>query len=312
MTLAHVVPLAVQGSVALIVFAVGLDARWQDVTHLAHRPGLLLRSLLAMNVLMPLLAVVVAVSFELNPVVEVALIALSLTPVPPLLPTRQIQAGGAQSYTIGLLVTAAVFSVVFVPLALAMLGRIFGRPVHVEVGTVLRIVATSILAPLLAGIAVHAVAPAGAARIARPIRITATALLLVAAVPILVVEWRSVVALVGNFSIVAIVLFTMAGLAIGHILGGPDPGERTVLALSTSSRHPAMALAIAANVDKQALLAAVLLAVIVGALIALPYVKRQGRRHAQGAAAQRTRASQAKQDHEVPVPSADPSPGDRR
>jgi BASS family bile acid:Na+ symporter len=35
------------------------------------------------------------------------------------------------------------------------------------------------------------------------------------------------------------------GLAIGHWLGGPNPDDRTVLALSTASRHPAIALAAA-------------------------------------------------------------------
>ena len=59
------------------------------------------------------------------------------------------------------------------------------------------------------------------------------------------------------------VLFSLAGLAVGHVLGGPDRDERTVLGLSTAARHPAKALAIAQRAaDPQALLAAVLLAVI--------------------------------------------------
>jgi hypothetical protein len=33
------------------------------------------------------------------------------------------------------------------------------------------------------------------------------------------------------------------GPIVGHALGGPDPDNRTVLALSTTSRHPAIALA---------------------------------------------------------------------
>jgi BASS family bile acid:Na+ symporter len=70
-------------------------------------------------------------------------------------------------------------------------------------------------------------------------------LIVAAAVPIVIKEWPSMVALVGNYSIVAIALFSLAGVVVGHLLGGPDPDERTVLGLSTAARHPAMALAIA-------------------------------------------------------------------
>ncbi len=42
--------LALKISVALLIFAVGLDSRLKDLTYLQHRPGVMLRSLLAMYV----------------------------------------------------------------------------------------------------------------------------------------------------------------------------------------------------------------------------------------------------------------------
>jgi BASS family bile acid:Na+ symporter len=58
------------------------------------------------------------------------------------------------------------------------------------------------------------------------------------------------------------------------VLGGPDASTRTVLALSTTSRHPAVALTVAlgSGADKMPALAAVLLYVIIAALISVPYV----------------------------------------
>ena len=41
-------------------------------------------------------------------------------------------------------------------------------------------------------------------------------------------------------------VFAGVGLAAGHLLGGPDPENRTVLALSTATRHPGVAIALAA------------------------------------------------------------------
>ena len=50
-----------------------------------------------------IVAVALAVAFDFTPVVEVALLALAISPVPPLLPGKEFKAGGRASYTIGLL-----------------------------------------------------------------------------------------------------------------------------------------------------------------------------------------------------------------
>jgi BASS family bile acid:Na+ symporter len=57
------------------------------------------------------------------------------------------------------------------------------------------------------------------------------------------------ISLVGNGTILALGAFTLAGLAAGHLLGGPNRDDCTVLALATASRHPGVALAIASAVE---------------------------------------------------------------
>ena len=293
MTAAQLIGLAIQVSIALIVASVALNARFSDLVSLWHRPALLARSLFSMYIVMPALAVGAALLFDLNVVVEAALIALALAPVPPLLPRKEIEkAGAAPSYTVGLLAAAAAVSIAYVPAALVVVGRIFGRPIHVDEANVVKIVATSIFVPFIAGLLVRRFAPS-AARLARPLGIVATILLIAAALPILVKEWPAIRSLVGSYSVVAAAVFSIVGLAVGHALGGPDPEERTVLALSTASRHPAMALAIAHGgvADTQPLLAAVLLVVIVSTIVSLPYVKWRARGHARVSPQQRPRPS---------------------
>ena len=281
MTAGQLIGLAIQLSMALIIFCVALDARFGDVAFLWRRPGLLVRSLVSMLVVMPALAVAMAVWFDLNQAVELALVASALAPVPPILPNKQIKAGGESSYVVGLLTTTALVSIVYVPLVATLIGNALHRPVDVSMSRITEIVATSMLLPVLAGMAVHRWLPALGRRIDRPLSIIATVVLALACIPILVKEAHDMGRLVGNFSIVAMAAFAAVGLAVGHWLGGPDPDERSVLALATAARHPAVALAITHNaLDKPGVMAAVLMTLLVASVVTMPYVMWMRRRHA--------------------------------
>jgi len=274
MELATLISIAIRASICLIVFGLALNASPQDALYLFRRPRQLLRSLLAMNVIMPLFAAALAAAFDLNPAVKIALIALAVSPVPPVLPKKQLKAGGQASYAVGLLVAAALLAIVFVPVAVELLGSAFGTPAHVSVAAIARLVFSTVLAPLAAGIVVRRATPRIAERLAQPISLLATVLLVASILPIVFTVWPAMVSLVGNGTIVAIVAFTLAGLAAGHLLGGSNPDDRAVLALATASRHPGVALAIAStNFPGQKLVpAALLLYLIVSALVSIPYV----------------------------------------
>src|SRR4051812_42680345 len=130
MTIQTLIVLAIQLSLVLLVLSIGLGTTVGDVTYLFRRPRLLVRSLLSMNVVMPLFAVVLAKSFDLTPVVKAALVLLAVSPLPPIFPRKASKAGGGFSYTIGLLVVATLVSIVFIPLALALLQRAFDLPLQ--------------------------------------------------------------------------------------------------------------------------------------------------------------------------------------
>lgn len=274
--------LAVKASIFLTVLALGLRTTLADATYLFRHPGPLLRALAAMFVVVPLFAVVVARAFDLTPAVKVALVALSLCPVPPVLPGAALKAGGRDSYTVGLLAAAAAIAIVFVPAALALLGAAFGIDARVAPATVAGIVLTTILVPLGVGVAVRRFAPAFAERVAPGVSRVASILLIAGAIPVLVGAWRLIASLVGNGTMLAFVAFTAVGLAAGHLLGGPDPDDRTVLALSSAKRHPGMAIAIATanSTERELVLAAVLLYILVSAVVAAPYTTWRKRRHA--------------------------------
>ena len=273
-----IVMLAIQASLMLMVLALGLQSTPRDAAYLARHPAQLARSFLAMSVLMPLLAVTMAMSFALTPAVSFALVALTLSPVPPFLPGKAIRAGGDSSYAVGLLVAASLASIVVVPVSVTLLGALLGKPLGMQALPIASLVGVGILLPLGVGIGVHAAAPA-ASRLAKPVTVLSGVILVAALVPILITIWPTMRALIGNGTLAAIVGMTLAGLLVGHLLGGPDPDDRTVLALATAARHPAVALAILSAVAPSGnYVGVVVLALLVGAVAAMPYALWSGRR----------------------------------
>lgn len=118
----------------VLVFTFGLKASVYDATYLFRRPAELARALLAINVLMPLFAVGLVLIFDLNPVVNFTLVALSVSPVLPVAPLRMLKAGASSASTIGVLVAASLVAIVLVPLAMVIFGQIFKLPLQYERG----------------------------------------------------------------------------------------------------------------------------------------------------------------------------------
>lgn len=67
---------------------------------------------------------------------------------------------------------------------------------------------------------------------------------------------------------------TCAALAIGHVLGGPEPSDRTTPALASATRSPALGLLIASlnmpNTEPKPIVAAYLVA---STLTVIPYLR---------------------------------------
>jgi BASS family bile acid:Na+ symporter len=242
--------------------------------YLLKRPGLLLRSLLSVLVIMPIVAVVMATMFDARQAAEVALVALAISPVPPLLPRRELGAGGQQSYGLALMVMLALLSIVVVPAMTELLQRVFDRPLAAAPGAVARVILTMAILPLLAGVVTRAVLPARADRIETSASRVGKVLLVLASVALLAGTWRAIGAAVGGGSVIEMTAFVVIGLAVGHVLGGPEPEHSVVLALSTACRHPVIALSIAAaNYPGVEFLGTLLLYLIVNAIAGIAYVR---------------------------------------
>jgi len=263
---------ALQLSILLIVFGLGLTTRIDDLLDMIRRPSLLARSLLAMFVLMPLVAVLLARALDVPQVVEAALIALAISPLPLLIPSTLTRLGGRASQVVALLAAIALLSIVVAPILGELLERLFGRPLTVSSGKVAGVIALTVLLPLFAGMLIRAARLDVAERIELPISIAGNVVLRLAALVLLAMNWSAVWSLIENGTITAIAIFVVAGLAAGHLLGGPAPGGQTVVALATAFRHPGIALAVAeANFPEKNFVAVILLYLLVSAIVGVPY-----------------------------------------
>ena len=274
MTLAELVVLALKVSIAVLVFSIGLETPAADLAYFVRRPGRLARSVLAMSVVMPIIAVLIVKGLDLRRPVVITLIALAMAPIPPILPRRLLKAGADHAYTLCLLFTAALLSIVLIPFESTILDAIFPAHIAVPPGPVAIIVLTTILLPILAGVIVRQLAPQMAARLASPLGIAANVLLMIGVVLVLVKIGPMAVAQLGQGTLLAIAAFVIVGLAVGHLLGPPTPDGRTVLALATASRHPGLAIAIARLnfPDEKTVPATVLLYLLVGIVLTTPYL----------------------------------------
>jgi BASS family bile acid:Na+ symporter len=277
MTLVQAMKLLVLLSVMLTVVSLALRARAGDFLYLFREWRLGLRAVIAMFVIVPAVAILMANVFELKGPVKIALVALAFSPVPPLLPRKQVKAGGEASYITGLLVAAALASLVLAPIGLSVTGAIYGVETQVSRAGMATTLGLTIALPLLLGVLGQRVlGDARAAAVSGPLSKVANVLFAISVLALLVALAPAVGKLLGDGTIVALVAMSLVGLAAGWFLAGDDRDNRIVLALASAARHPGVAIGIATTSFPDAKLApaAIILAAVVNTLIAIPFLKR--------------------------------------
>ena len=186
MTVQQAIMLALQVSIMLTVFGFGLRATVGDVLYLVRQPSLLARSILATFVIVPVFAVAVTGVFALRDAAEIAIVALALSPIPPLLPQREGKGGGHAAYALGLMVVIGLLSIVITPLLVSVLNLVAVRSITSAPGAIAGIVLKAAVLPLAAGIALHATLPAVAARLAKPVTLIAHIMLVTGGLVVLI------------------------------------------------------------------------------------------------------------------------------
>ena len=273
MTTSALISLAFQASIALTVFSYGLSARRDDVWYVFRRPRLLLLSILAMFVIMPVFALALASYLDLSPATRVALVALAVSPIPQLLPRTTIESGGRASYAYGLAFSLSVLSLVIGPALVSFFGRVLGQPFAAPIDVVARVLVPTVLAPLALGFLGGRLWPRLARAVERPLTRLANLVLLLALLLLLIAVFPGMLAVASLSTVVALVAFVAAGLAVGDLMAGPDPDQAIVLAIACATRNPGIAIAIATAVyPAQEFAALIILYAVLGGIASKPYL----------------------------------------
>jgi bile acid:Na+ symporter, BASS family len=230
--------LAFQISGVFTVFAYGLRGNRDELLYLFRRPRELVVSLLAMFVVTPFFAFVVIDVFNLGLLASVAIVSMSLLPALATVPGAQRKAGGHYQYAIGLAFASVVLSIVISPALVVFLGDLAGNPFDLSFERgLLAYVFPLVLLPLLAGLLVQRALPRAAERLGKPLvraaDLLVKGLLIVLAVPALLLAWNAL----GVRTVLGLTVFAVLGLAIGHVMGGPEQDKSIVLAYSCSGAN---------------------------------------------------------------------------
>lgn len=255
-----------------LMLAIGISLPFQDLIALWRRPGVLLRSLLAVIVLVPTLVVLLLWVFDLPPAIATGLALLAVSPGAPLTTKRSQMAAARFSFAADLQLTLALLAVLVTPLTLAIFHALFDleteRVTPLEVA---RQVALVQFLPVAMGLLIQHFGPKLADVIGKPLNVIANGLFFLL-IALAIIPGVRMILEIGGLPVVAIVIMVVTSLTIGHLLGGPTANERSALAISCIARNIGLALFIATLSSVEHHVIPTLLAyMVLGAVVAVPY-----------------------------------------
>jgi len=235
------VPFAMLAFVVSSMLAMGLGLTVRQILTPLRDYSLMARALLANFVVLPFAAVALARLLRLDEPQAVGLVLLGAAAGAPFLPKLAQLARGELGFAVGLMVLLMVITIGYLPLALP-----FMLPgVSVNSWAIARSLLLLMLLPLGVALGVNAWFPDMAARLKPALDRVSSLSLILLFILLVVVNFTSVLGVLGTGGILAGLLILAAGLGTGWVLGGPARSTREVLALGTAQRNIAAALVVA-------------------------------------------------------------------
>jgi BASS family bile acid:Na+ symporter len=270
------------GVLATVIFvltsmlAMGFSLTLQQIIEPLKNTRLLILTLVANFVLVPLLSLLILFVVPLSEGLSIGLVLIGTAAGAPFLPKLAQVAKGDPAFAVGMMVLLMVVTIVYVPIILPFLLT----GVTVDPWAIARSLIFLMLIPLAIALLVRARYEEIANGLI-PLMTQATNLsLLVLVVAFFVVYFNDLIGVIGSNGILVAVIFLIISLAIGYVLGGSSSGIKRVLAVGTAQRNLSAALAISSlnfsNPDVMVMILVVGLAV----LILLMFVSGEMGKHA--------------------------------
>ena len=263
------------------MLAMGLNLTVGQIIEPLRNARLVILALVANFILVPILANLILWVIPLDQGLATGLILMATAAGAPFLPKLAQSAKGNMAFSVGLMVLLMIVTIIYMPLVLPLLLQ----GVEVNAWDIAKSLIFMMLIPLVIGLFIKARYESVAASLQPHMATTSTAAIAVLMVLGIVLNFSSIIGIIGTGGIVTILIFLIGALVMGYFMGGSDANIRSVLGLGTAQRNLSAAIVVAAQnfSDDPNVLTMILVAALVGLALLMVIGGELGRRSQAGA-----------------------------
>jgi predicted Na+-dependent transporter len=257
------------------MLALSLKLSVQQMTQPLKDTRLVITTLLANFVLVPLLALAILKIFPLAQPLQIGIILFGTAAGSPFIPKLVQGAKGNIPYSVGLMFLTMVVTVFYMPIVLPLLlPEVEINPMDIAMSLIV-----TMLIPMGIGMLIKSHSPEVADHWEPLMTKISSVSILVLWVVGFGLNISNILGFIGTLGIGAMALLIAGSLVFGLLLGGRDPGVRSAMGLSTATRNGAAALLVATqNFSGTDTMPFVLVGLALMILILLPSAKILSRR----------------------------------
>lgn len=258
-------------NVAILIFlvstmlGVGSSLTLKEIIAPLRNARLVVSSLVASYLLVPLIAVILTRLFALEEPLRIGLVLLSMAGGVEAGPKLVAIAKASVAFSVGLMVIQLPITIVYIPLVMHLVLP----EVKVNTGLLLVKLLLSVFLPLSSGLYLKARHPSRADRLSPYLHKASTILIVLVTVGLIVVNFKQILQLADSNAIPAALIFIAAASLVGYLLGGPGIDTRRTLLLMTGARNGSISLVIASQVFSDHKVTLMIIATVILMLVIL-------------------------------------------
>lgn len=238
---------AIKITIVLLMVSLGMETTRQALLQLWRRSWLLVGSLVAAFVVVPVITYGIFQILPLPIGTKAGLFAISITPGAPMVYRAAMKRGiGNPELAVSFQVTVALLVIILAPIWLEIISALTGSNYGIPFSVLLKQVSTIQLIPLLIGMVLHRWLPDLVECVTPIVMKMSQIALYVLVVILLAVLGLKIIAGIHVWTILAAVLMAASAIIGGHLLAGPEAANRLTIANANAQRNPGLALTITA------------------------------------------------------------------